>query len=250
MSSFKDHFSGHAAEYARFRPQYPEALFEWLASLPARCDHAWDCGTGSGQAARGLARWFSKVTATDASAEQLERAEPCDRVSYAVARAESSGIDAGSVDLVGVAQALHWFDLEKFYAEVRRVARPGGVFAGWCYGLSRIAPEVDAVIEHLYTDIVGSYWPPERRFIEEQYRTLPLPFPAISAPPFAMTADWSLNDLIGYLRTWSAVQAYRREKGADPLEDVAGDLHATWGPAESIRRIDWPLYFHVGRIEP
>lgn len=248
-SAFKDHFSGHAAQYAQFRPQYPEALFEWLASLTVSHDHAWDCGTGNGQAACGLARWYARVTATDASAGQIESAEPCERVTYRVAKAEGSGIEPDSVDLVTVAQALHWFDLDQFYAEVRRVVRPGGVFAGWCYGLSRITPAVDAVIQHLYTDIVGENWPPERRFIEEQYHTLAMPFPEIAAPAFAMTANWSLPALLGYLGTWSAVQAYRRKSGTDPLELVANDLAAAWGAADSSRRIDWPLSFRVGRIE-
>jgi SAM-dependent methyltransferase len=248
-SAFKDHFSGHAAQYAQYRPQYPESLFEWLSSLTVRHDHAWDCGTGNGQAARGLTRWFGTVTATDASADQIQSAEACAHVEYRVAKAEGSGLESGSIDLVTVAQALHWFNLDQFYPEVRRVARPGAVFAGWCYGLSRIAPEVDAVIEHLYTDIVGTYWPPERRYIEEQFRTLAMPFPEIPAPSFAMRAEWPLPALLGYLGTWSAVQAYRRKNGTDPLAQVADDLAAAWGPADSPRRIDWPLYFRVGRIE-
>jgi len=248
-STFKDHFSGHASQYAQFRPQYPKKLFGWLASLTGSHDQAWDCGTGNGQAACGLARWYASVIATDASADQIQSAELCERVRYRVANAEHSGIEPDSVDLVTVAQALHWFDLDPFYDEVRRVARPGAVFAGWCYGLSRIAPEVDAVIEHLYTDIVGTYWPPERRFIEERFQTLAMPFPEIEAPSFAMTAEWTLPALVGYLGTWSAVQACRRATGADPLAQVADALETAWGGADSPRRIDWPLYFRVGRIE-
>jgi SAM-dependent methyltransferase len=245
---FKDHFSGHSDQYARFRPRYPETLFPWLASLPARQQCAWDCGTGSGQAAIGLAECFESVIATDASADQIARAEPHPRVQYAVAPAEHSGLADRSVDLIAVAQALHWFDLERFYAEVRRVARPGGVFAGWCYGLSRITPGIDAIIEHLYADIVGGDWPPERRFIEEQFRTLPMPFSEITAPAFAMTATWRLGELTGYLGTWSAVQRFRKRTGSDPLAMIAAALREAWGAPELPRSIEWPLYFRIGRI--
>ena len=182
VPSFKDHFSAHASAYARYRPRYPEALFAYLASLCPAHDLAWDCATGNGQAARSLTEHFARVVATDASADQLAHAAPHEQITYHVAPAAQSPLASHSADLVTVAQALHWLDLDAFYAEVRRVLKPGGVLAVWTYGLLRINPAVDAVIQRLYTDIVGAYWPPERRHVEDGYRALAFPFDAIEPP--------------------------------------------------------------------
>ncbi len=246
--TFKDHFSSRAGDYLQFRPTYPPALFEYLASLVPDGGMAWDVGCGNGQAAVELARHFARVIATDASAQQIENARPHRRVEYRVAPAEESGIPGASVDLVTVAQALHWFDFERFYREVRRVARPGAVIAAVAYGLLRIAPEVDPIVERFYADILGSFWPPERRFIDEAYRTLPFPFEEIVPPPLAMEKDWSFEHLAGYLETWSAVKAYRKKTGKDPIGLVLDDLRNAWGKTDFSRRVLWPLYLRVGRI--
>ena len=245
--TFSDHFSGHAAQYAQFRPVYPPALYAYLASVCPRRVRAWDCATGSGQAAVALAGYFDQVVATDASAEQVAHAEAAAKVEYRVAPAEVSGIEAGSVDLVTVAQALHWFDLPAFYAEVERVLSPGGVLAVWCYGLFQCSPEVDAWVEYLYSRLVGPYWPPERRLIEDGYRGLPFPYVEEEPPSFAMEAQWDLPRTTGYLRTWSAVQRYVEAQGQDPVAEIASQLGEAWGEAGQVRTIRWPLHLRVGR---
>jgi SAM-dependent methyltransferase len=246
--SFKDHFSGHAADYSRFRPEYPAALFAWLAAQTPARNRAWDCATGNGQAACALAPHFREVVATDASAQQLENARRCDGVRYAVAPAEASGLADHSVDLVTVAQALHWFDLDRFYAETRRVLRPGGVVAVWNYNLFRLDPAVDAIVDHFYAVTVGPYWPPERRLVENGYRELPFPFTVITAPPFEMASRWSLEHLFGYLGTWSSVRRYMEAHSSDPVAALRGDLSAAWGDAGE-REVRWPLALRVGRVE-
>lgn len=244
---FSDHFSGHADAYARFRPGYPDSLFVWLAQQAPARERAWDCATGNGQAARALARHFEAVVATDASARQIENAGPDPRVRYRVAPAEASGLEDASVDLVTVAQALHWFDLPGFWAEARRVLRPGGVIAAWCYQLARITPEVDAVVDRLYRDIVGEYWPLGRRRVELGYGDLEFPFDEMDVPPFEMSADWTLEHLVGYLGTWSAAQRYASARGRDPVDEVRPDLAEAWGDAGQARRVSWPLDLRVGR---
>ncbi len=245
---FQDHFSAQAGEYTQFRPRYPRQLFAFLGALPSRREAAWDCGTGNGQAAVDLADWFDEVIATDPSASQVAHAQPHAKVRYLVAAAEHCPIRSSSIDLVTVAQALHWFDLDVFYAQVRRVGRSGSVLAAWSYGLAGISPEVDRVVGHLYDDLLGKYWPPERKLIEQRYETIAFPFDAIPAPEFAMTTQWNLRDLIGYLGTWSSVQKYRQRQGTDPLAQVEADLARAWGAAETLRRVHWPLYLRVGRI--
>ncbi len=246
--NFKDHFSRQAGDYARFRPQYPPTLFEFLASLAPGRERAWDCGTGSGQAALGLAGFFEQVIGTDASRQQIDRALRHRRIKYRVASAEASGLETASIDLTVVAQALHWFDLDRFYAEVRRVSKPAALLAAWTYDLFRITPEVDAAVHHFYKEIVGAYWPPERRWVEDRYRTIPFPFEECPAPTFTLEAEWELADLIGMLGTWSATQRCREITGEEPIEAVADALKRAWGPAETVRKVTWPLNLRVGRV--
>ena len=245
--TFKDHFSGHANVYARYRPGYPDALFAYLAAQTAGHDLAWDCGTGSGQAAVGLARHYRRVVATDASARQIEQATPHPHVAYRVAPAETAPLDDASADLVTVAQALHWFDFDRFYAEVRRVLVPGGLVAVWSYGLFTTTPAVDAVLQHYYADVVGPYWPPERRYFDEGYETIPFPFTEQKAPSFALEARWSLQQVEGFLSSWSATQRYRQQHGRDPLDLVRADLAQAWGAPEATRHARWPLHLRLGR---
>ena len=247
-AAFKDHFSGHAADYARYRPDYPAALFAWLAEIAPARDRAWDCATGNGQAALALAEHFGAVVATDASETQVASAFAHPRVTYCVAPAEASGLEDASVSLVTVAQALHWFDLPAFWAEADRVLRPGGVLAVWAYHLFRCTPEVDAVVDRLYSDVVGPYWPPDRKMIEEGY-PVTLPFPRVEPPPFEMAKRWTLDDLTGYLRTWSSARRFFEAKGADPVALVVPELEAAWGDPAGARELRWPLLLHVGRKE-
>jgi hypothetical protein len=244
----KDHFSGHADRYEAFRPTYPAPLFAYLASLCPGRELAWDCATGNGQAAVALARHFRAVIATDASEKQIGRTRPQANVRYLIALADHVPIAESSVDLVTVAQALHWLDLRAFYAEVQRVSTPSGVIAVWCYQLHTIAPEIDTIVQHLYADIVGADWPPERRLVEDGYRTLAFPFDEMAPPAFEMVHAWDLDHLLGYLGSWSSVQRYRTRTGSDPLEVIRGELTAAWGDPDHARNVTWPLHLRVGRV--
>lgn len=244
---FQDHFSARSAGYAAYRPSYPAALFRWLAESSPGRETAWDSGTGSGQAAVGLAPYFPQIVATDASASQLEHAKPAAGVEYRVAPAESSGLGDRSVDLVTVAQALHWFDRPRFFAEVNRVLRPGGLLACWMYNLMEVSPEFDRLVGRLYTDVVGPFWPGDRVLVDQGYRTIDFPVPELTPPSFEMTEQWSLHHLVGYLRTWSAVARYLKEKGQDPVAMVEPELKAVWGDPERTRTVRWPLALRVAR---
>jgi SAM-dependent methyltransferase len=247
-SAFKDHFSGHAAEYAAYRPTYPPALFELLVSLPRRRALALDCATGNGQAAVGLAERFERVLAIDASREQLASARPHPRIEYRVARAEETGAESGSVDLVSAAQAVHWFDFDRFYAEVRRVLAPGGAVALYTYNLVRVDPGFDRVLDRLAREVVGPYWPPERRWVDEEYRTLPFPFAEVPTPRIENEARWDLDRLLLYVATWSACRRYREATGRDPIKMLQDELIAAWGDPGAARPVRWPIYMRAGYV--
>lgn len=248
--AFKDYFSGHAARYREFRPHYPGELFAWLAAQCSAHDLAWDAGCGNGQAAVALAEHFHDVFASDPSHAQIEHAEPHPDVQYRVEPAEQCGLSDHSADLAVIAQALHWVNLDGYYAEVRRVLKPGAVFAAWCYGLMRISPAIDTVVGELYGTVLEPYWPPERRHIETGYATLRIPFQQdIPAPPFAMRHEWSLDETLGYLESWSALQRYRKDTGHDPLIDFRPRLASAWGKmADARHTVVWPLSVRAGRI--
>ncbi len=248
-TSFSDHFKPVARHYADNRPTYPAALFKWLAGQSPGRELVWDCATGTGQAAVDLAVHFARVVATDASAAQIAEAQAFPGVEYRVAPAEASGLEAGSVDLVVVAQALHWFDVEAFYREVRRVLKPDGVVAVWCYGVIEVEGEaVDRLVQHFYREVVGPYWPAERRHVETGYRELPFPFARIEAPQFAMQVAWDLDQLLGYVRSWSATGRHAAAlEGADPVAALDQRLAPVWGRREDVRRVSWPLSLQVGR---
>ena len=249
MPSFSDHFSSSASRYATFRPGYPPALFAWLGSVAPDRHRAWDCGTGSGQAAVHLADQFEQVVATDASDAQLAHAARRSRVHYAAMSAERCALRDDSASLVTVAQALHWFDQPAFFAEARRVLVAGGLLAVWSYGLLTLHDAtLDDIVHRFHREAMGPYWPPERRLVDEGYRSLTLPFEHVDAPPFAMHADWTLVHLAGYLSTWSAVQRARVVTGVDPVSGVVETLRAAWGRDEEVRRLEWPLALHVARV--
>ncbi len=237
--SFKDHFSGHAENYARYRPGYPAELYQALADLCLRRELAWDCACGNGQASLPLTQHFDRVVGTDASQRQIESAPETAGVEFRTAAAEASGFEDSSVDLVTVAQALHWFDTTRFYRELDRTLRPGGIAAAWAYPLCRISDKVDALLDYLYEDLTGSYWPPERRHIEDGYASLDYPQPRLAMEEFAMRASWSAEDALGYLGTWSAVQRYTNDTGENPIDEIAGNLRHVWGASH--REVVWPL---------
>jgi SAM-dependent methyltransferase len=245
---FPDHFSSAAPDYRAYRPRYPASLFDALAAAAPHRRLAWDCATGSGQAAVGLAGHFDAVAATDASEQQLAAAEPHPGVDYRRARAEASGLAEGSVALVTVAQALHWFDRPAFFAEVRRVLSPDGILAAWCYGLMEVDPSVDAVIHGYYTETVGPYWPPERELVESGYRGIEFPFEEIVLPPAHIEARWTLDELCGYLGTWSATLRYRSANGSDPVPRLKETLRPLWGDRPVARTVRWPLAVRAGRV--
>lgn len=247
MQNFRDLFSKQSAEYAKHRPTYPDALFAHLAGLVGRRNLAWDCATGNGQAARGLAPYFEKVWATDASEKQLSSAEPLSKVHYQLGRCDESGLGDGSADLVTVAQAFHWFDHARFYDEVRRVAAPGGVLAVWCYTRCLIDESIDALVEDYYAGTLGPYWGPERAFVDAAYSTIEVPFQPLPSPRFSMHRDWTLGELVGYLGTWSALQTYREKTGKDPLEPLAEELSVLW-PSGVVKTVEWPLYLRTFRV--
>ena len=246
---FRDHFSRQAATYARHRPHYPEPLFEYIAENSAARTMAWDCATGNGQAARGLLRYFDRVIATDASAEQIENAEKNAGIEYRVAAAEKSGLASHSVDTITVAQALHWFDLDPFYTEAARVLKPEGLLAVWCYDFLAVDPAIDAAVNRLYGEILSAYWPFERKIVEDRYQTIPFPFVELPAPTFSMEIEWSLPDLLGYIASWSAVQEYMAAKDADPIDLIRDELTSAWGTPERTRRVTWPLTMRAGRAK-
>ena len=237
-----DHFSAVASQYAAFRPRYPAALYQWLATTMPRRERVWDCACGSGQASVDLAALFNEVIGTDLSAEQLAQAQVHERIRYRVALAERSGLPDASCDLVTVAQALHWFDLPRFYAEVRRVLRPDGLLAVWCYGIAAIAPERgDVLFQDFYLNVVGSYWQPERRLVETGYCTLVFPSPEIAAPEFTMRLDWSLDELLGYASSWSATARYVKARGTDPVPNLRAAMLPYWGDPHLRCAVSWPL---------
>ena len=244
---FKDHFSKQAAGYAKFRPRYPQKLFDYLRSIAPSRRFAWDCATGNGQAAVGLATVFDRVIATDASVKQIGNARSLERVDYRVAPAENSGIESETIDLIMVAQALHWFDLDRFYAEARRVLKPDGILAASAYNLLHVEPAIDAVINRYYYDVIGPFWPAERKLVE-QFADFPFPFREIEPPKFEMTVQWNLDHLLGYLQTWSSTQRFIAAKGTDPLNQIRDELHRVWENSGQTRRVTWPLIVRIGRV--
>lgn len=246
--AFKDHFSGHAGLYREARPVYPAELFAWLAQQAPDRERAWDCGCGNGQATAALADHFAHVTGTDPSANQLAAAQSRPNIDYRVEPAEACSLERSSVSLVTVAQALHWFDHAPFNAEVRRVLKPGGVFAAWAYAdLSCGDAAVDRIKDRLYDDLTGPYWPPERAHVEAGYRTLPFPLVEIDAPAFAMVAHWSAEHLLAYFRSWSATQRYIAANDADPVALIEPELRAAWGDPAQRRAVRWQFHLRVGR---
>lgn len=244
---FKDHFSGHARDYAVYRPSYPVALYEWLSSITPDRSLAWDCATGNGQVATSLARYFDHVVATDASAEQVKEAKANPGISYRIEPAEKSSNSDSSVDLITVGQAYHWFNHSDFLLEADRVLRPGGVIAIWTYKLAEIESDIDDIIFELYEEILGEYWPPERQFIDREYQDFNLPWEELNTPQFSMDTTWTLTALLGYLNTWSGLRRYVKDKHVNPLDMVQGRLSEVWGDPDNGKMVRWPLIVKASR---
>lgn len=244
---FKDLFSNQSTDYAKFRPTYPPELFSYLASLVPEKKTVWDCGTGNGQAALSWTEYFDQVMATDPSEKQIQSAAPHPKIKYSVASAEDSHLPSQSVNLVSVAQAFHWFDQNRFLHEAQRVAQPGAILAIWCYQMAQVSPEVDREVWFLYENILGPYWDPERKMVEEGYRNVQLPLQEISTPPFELKAQWQFEHLIGYLGTWSALQKFITQNQRNPLEESFEKLRAAWGSVTA-REVRWQMGLRVWRL--
>jgi SAM-dependent methyltransferase len=243
--AFSDHFSRQAGDYARYRPEYPPALFDWLARLAPSRACAVDIATGNGQAAVALAAHFDRVIGCEPSQAQLAVARAHPRVEYRREAAERMSLPDASVDLLTAAQAAHWFDWPAFCREAARVLKPRGIVAIWSYAYCTIAPDADRVIEDFARDVVGPYWPRERRYVDDAYRDLALPCAAIEVPPLEMTAVWDLATMQGYVGTWSAVARCRARSGRDPMALLAPALAAAWG--QGTRTVRWPLAVKAAR---
>lgn len=243
--AFADHFSDKAALYSAARPRYPDALFDFIASVSPGLERAWDCATGNGQAAAGLARHFAYVDATDASAEQITNAVPIPRVAFAVETSEAPSFGDSVFDCVCVAQALHWFDLERFHRSVHRVLEPGGVFAAWGYVWMSVDPAIDRALEREVLQPLQPHWPEQNRKLWNGYRDLPFPYEVIPAPEFAIEVQWSLDQLIGYVGSWSATRALQKSRPAF-LEEARAALAGDWGGA-GLRTVTMPLACRIGR---
>lgn len=247
MKKASDHFSTQAKIYAKFRPTYPKELYDWLLSLINEKQLAWDCGTGNGQVAVVLANHFEQVLATDSSRKQIDNAQPRPNIQYAVAQSESISLENESCDLITVGQALHWFDFETFFKEVTRVLKPDGIFAGWGYGLVRISPEINPLLDHYYQNIIGPYWPPERAHVDQHYASIPFPFENILPPkPFYITTKWTLDHFEGYLNTWSSLQRYLKVHHHNPVPELITKIREAgyWKEELSVK---FPIFSLVGR---
>lgn len=246
--NFKDYFSTQSVDYKKFRPDYPQELIDFLVSKCGKHEAAWDCATGNGQVAVKLSPYFKKVFATDASAKQIEAATPMANVVYSVSTAESSKLTDKSVDLITVAQAAHWFNLELFYKEAQRVAKPNALLAVWGYANHSISLDIDRVVLKLYKDILRDFWPKERFIVEQGYNDIVLPFKPIETPYFTIVKQINLHELIGYLNTWSATQLYIKNNNTNPISFIYEELVAVWGNAENIRDIKWPVFLKAAYI--
>ena len=231
--------------YAKFRPDYPAELFTRLADLCVEKNWAWDVGAGNGQAATDLANHFQSVIATDLDLQQLQQAKPHSQIYYCQSSAEQAPLLDHSMDLITVAQALHWFDFENFFGEVKRVLKPTGIFAAWTYSRCQLKPELDKILSHFYQHIVGPYWPAQRHWVDEDYATIPLPFDRMTTQQYRLEKHWSLPHFLGYIRSWSAVNHYQRQQGEDPVINLGKQLSEFWSDAE--QPIHWVLTTKAGR---
>ena len=241
-------YSSYAKQYAQSRPTYPEELFNHISSLGEQHDLAWDCATGNGQAAQALTKHFKRIIATDISTEQIKHAIPNPQIEYRVATSEQSGLKDKSVDLVTVASALHWFNLESFYSEVKRVVRPGGILAAWSYHVGYVEPPYEKIFLCFYRNVLFPFFAPGARLVDDRYETITLPGEPLDAGKYFVSAKWNLEQMLSFIKSWSGTQQYIKEQGEDPVALVADDLKQLWGDPENIQTIRWPLFVKISRL--
>ena len=244
----KDYFSTQSDKYAKFRPTYPTDFFNYLNSIIPKKDNAWDCGTGSGQIAFELAKTFGNINATDISQSQIDNAQKSDKIKYSVQPAEKTNFDNDTFDLIIVAQAIHWFDFRKFYTEVKRTGKDNAKLCVVGYGLIQITSQIDYIIKEFYVNVIGKYWDKERKYIDENYGTIPFPFDEIKTPKFENKHQWNLEHLIGYLNTWSAVRHFIKENGKNPINKLETQLKQYWKKGE-IKEVKFPILLRIGKIK-
>jgi len=242
---FEDHFSQLAKTYSMYRPSYPKELFKFLAGCCKHHQQAWDCGTGNGQAALELTKYFDKVLATDASKDQIEYAQHHAKITYHVELAENVSLTDSSTDIVTV--AVHWFDFNKFYKEVRRVLKPDGIIAVWGYHLFSISPDIDKMLNKYYSEILKDYWPERFHYVDTRYKDLSFPFEELTSPKFEMVTEWDLDQVAGFLSSWSGTKNYQQATASHPLNEIWKDLNKAWGDEKVIRKINWPLHMKIGK---
>jgi SAM-dependent methyltransferase len=241
-------YSSYAKKYAESRPGYPDELFKYLSSLVNEHNLVWDCATGNGQAALSLTEYFKKVIATDISSEQIKNATRHDRIEYKVRKADESGLENNSVDLVTVASAIHWFDLDKFYKEVKRVVKPGGVIAAWSYHVGYVNPPFDKLFKRFFLDVISPYFGTGAWLVDEKYSTINLPGSEIDSVNFSVKVNWNLYNLLNFIESWSATQEYKKEKKQNPVDLIIEELNRLWGKAEKINTLRWPLFLKISRL--
>jgi SAM-dependent methyltransferase len=244
----KDFFSEQSADYAAARPHYPDELFIYISGLCSGHQIAWDCGTGNGQTAAALARYFKEVYATDISEKQLAQASRIPNVTYKIESAEDCSLQDASTDLVTVSTAVHWFNLDLFYMQVDRILKSGGILAVWSYAGCRVSESIDVLLDDYAFRMLYDYWPPETRYNwQDKYKSLPFPYALIPSPEFTATGSYNLIQLTTCLNSWSASQSYRKRHGTDPLELIYKELLQAWGDPKTVRKVSWPLFLKCGR---
>ncbi|TGN29394.1 class I SAM-dependent methyltransferase [Empedobacter tilapiae] len=244
----KDNFSTQSDKYAKYRPSYPKELFDYLNIIVSNKDNAWDCGTGNGQIASILSKTYNNIYATDISQSQIDNAQKTDNILYSVQAAEKTNFNENFFNLIVVAQAIHWFNFDQFYAEVIRTAKKDALLAVIGYGRLRISKEIDHLISNFYINILGKYWDKERKYIDEDYKTIPFPFDEIESPKFENIQQWSLDHLIGYLNTWSAVKHFIKQNNYNPIEQLQTEIEKVWGN-DTTKAIHFPILIRIGKIK-
>jgi len=242
----KDNFSSQADHYLRYRPSYPPELFEFIIGHVKEKDMAWDCAAGSGQTAKALAPYFNKVFATDISQKQLDNAYQAANIFYSVQPAEQTIFLNNSFDLITVSQALHWFHFDEFYTEVIRIAKPEAILAAWTYSLLRISKEIDLLTEDFHYNILHNYWDDERKYVDDEYRNIPFPFKRIDTPVFKIEYRWTIEELEGYLNTWSGLRKFTSENSSNPLPELMKRIKSHW--KETQMRVHFPIHLLMGKI--
>jgi SAM-dependent methyltransferase len=243
----KDLFSVQSHLYSKFRPTYPPELFEFILGHVRGREAAWDCATGNGQVARGLARHFERVYATDISENQLRHAVKSDKIQYSISPAEKTPFSNSSFDLITVAQAFHWLNPAHFCREAARIGKPGGIVAVWGYELKSVAPAIDEIVHRWNNEKLALYWEPERQHVVAHYETLLFDFEQLPTRPFDTVMEWDLEDFVGHLQTWSAYQKMKSEIGDQAFLEVVDEITRMWGE-RGTKRCVFSIFMKLGRI--